>query len=964
MIKKLLRALLILILLLIPFKVIASQDIYSNCEYEIIDDVRYIKLSSVAIVHKLTLQWSDSDKSVRTTYNDKNLIFSTNNDIVYINDDMYYFGEIKLIKGYTYVPQNATVIFNEGYTAYLLDEPVEYKYINGIVTKIDVEKNNITTSVIKKYLINQIEYFCIDELAQFFNIEPVKAQNSDYIMLMNNEHEVYFYVQSDNINLNGTNITTDNIIYMDNRYYAPNNLLKFLIETFVTDYNNNTDNPTTSSEDESLYTTYIFDDPSVKYVSMKQVSDIAGYNYQWYYMNRYAVIERDNDKFFILVPSSIIMKDDLLYKGYSIKEDNDIVYIEYRALEVFGLIHKDDIEDPSNEVLPDEDDQNPSESDLGTKLPSGYIPIRQFAEYINGTVMWDSENFSAILTHKDTEYTFDTRNFKIYVNEIEVHGYDFKFEDGITHVNTSLEELISSTNILYKEYEEYDLIYIKSPTVTLKTHYPLSDPNRIVVDIADCDSVNNSESVKGQFFNSIRVLNEPDNLKRIVFDLISKNNYEISKTKGVLEVKVFKTGTNNTQPSSSEQSGIVPGSTINDENENTKPNNKADIKVETDKIIVNTLDYENYEIKRISDPNRIVLFIPNSFSDIKEFPIKENSRYIKKVTSYYSDEGLYIEVELSNQCRYEIIEISETKLVMDIYSQKIINMSYYNYSDRKYINITGLSLADQYGVVNSNVKVAKNEMITTIEFIDSNYRLTAGVLYVNDDFIEKIQVKRINEKVIMTIFAKQKIDLYFNSARTSYTNINFIPENMTYSGSVVIDAGHGGYDPGAVASSVYESNINLKIALKVQAILENNNINVFMMRKTDEYVGLYERAHVANLIEASLFVSIHSNAFSNSAYKGIMTLVYPSSVQSNKLSGKQFGTVLQKNLIKATSAIDRGVIDRPNLIVLNSTKMPASLVECGFMTNAEELVALQSEEYQNILAQGIAAGIIEALSLK
>ena len=91
MIKKLLRTLLILILLLIPFKVIASQDIYSNCEYEIIEDVRYIKLSSVAIVHKLTLQWSDSDKSVRTTYNDKNLIFDTNNDIVYINDDMYYF---------------------------------------------------------------------------------------------------------------------------------------------------------------------------------------------------------------------------------------------------------------------------------------------------------------------------------------------------------------------------------------------------------------------------------------------------------------------------------------------------------------------------------------------------------------------------------------------------------------------------------------------------------------------------------------------------------------------------------------------------------------------------------------------------------------------------------------------------------------------------------------------------------
>jgi N-acetylmuramoyl-L-alanine amidase len=95
-----------------------------------------------------------------------------------------------------------------------------------------------------------------------------------------------------------------------------------------------------------------------------------------------------------------------------------------------------------------------------------------------------------------------------------------------------------------------------------------------------------------------------------------------------------------------------------------------------------------------------------------------------------------------------------------------------------------------------------------------------------------------------------------------------------------------------------------------------------------------------------------------------MTLVYPSSAQSEKLSGKQFGSILQKNLINTTQAIDRGVIDRPNLIVLNSTKMPAALVECGFMTNVEELSALQSEDYQNLLAQGIAEGIIEALRLK
>ncbi|HRR36928.1 MAG TPA: N-acetylmuramoyl-L-alanine amidase, partial [Clostridia bacterium] len=117
-------------------------------------------------------------------------------------------------------------------------------------------------------------------------------------------------------------------------------------------------------------------------------------------------------------------------------------------------------------------------------------------------------------------------------------------------------------------------------------------------------------------------------------------------------------------------------------------------------------------------------------------------------------------------------------------------------------------------------------------------------------------------------------------------------------------------------------------------------------------------------LNASLFVSIHSNAFTNSSLKGIMTLVYPVSANNSKITGKSLGRTIQRNLVNITGAADRGVIDRPNLVVLNSTKMPAALVECGFMTNPDELKALQSEEYQDILARGIVRGILDTLNGK
>ena len=110
-----------------------------------------------------------------------------------------------------------------------------------------------------------------------------------------------------------------------------------------------------------------------------------------------------------------------------------------------------------------------------------------------------------------------------------------------------------------------------------------------------------------------------------------------------------------------------------------------------------------------------------------------------------------------------------------------------------------------------------------------------------------------------------------------------------------------------------------------------------MTRDTDVDIDLYERARIANDSDADLFVSIHGNSHINSVHKGIQVLYCPAT-QSSIKEGDQFpfAKAMMDALLAGTGAVDKGIIQRPNLVVLRETKMPAVLVETGFMSNPEE----------------------------
>ena len=174
---------------------------------------------------------------------------------------------------------------------------------------------------------------------------------------------------------------------------------------------------------------------------------------------------------------------------------------------------------------------------------------------------------------------------------------------------------------------------------------------------------------------------------------------------------------------------------------------------------------------------------------------------------------------------------------------------------------------------------------------------------------------------------------------------------------VVLDPGHGGSNTGASYGGVNEKDLNLAIAKKVVPLLEAAGGKGTMTRTTDKTVGLYQRTDLANGLGADLFVSTHCNAStSNLKATGIYTAAYSASVP-----GWRLAQTLRKSMMAATGAGDMGTEARPDLAVLRTSKMPAALVECGFMSTPAELALLRDSTYQAKLARGIADGILSYL---
>lgn len=181
---------------------------------------------------------------------------------------------------------------------------------------------------------------------------------------------------------------------------------------------------------------------------------------------------------------------------------------------------------------------------------------------------------------------------------------------------------------------------------------------------------------------------------------------------------------------------------------------------------------------------------------------------------------------------------------------------------------------------------------------------------------------------------------------------------------VVIDAGHGGDDPGKIGiNNALEKEINLEIAKEIKKYLEKSNITVIMTREDENSLDdnkkedMRKRVKIIDASNAKFAVSIHQNSFPSEAEKGAQVFYYSASEEGEKLA-----QILQSSLKKMDTTNRREIKENNNYFLLKRTKIPTVIVECGFLSNWEEAERLKGIEYQKEIAGAISKGILEYLN--
>jgi len=172
--------------------------------------------------------------------------------------------------------------------------------------------------------------------------------------------------------------------------------------------------------------------------------------------------------------------------------------------------------------------------------------------------------------------------------------------------------------------------------------------------------------------------------------------------------------------------------------------------------------------------------------------------------------------------------------------------------------------------------------------------------------------------------------------------------------TVVIDAGHGGSDPGAMRNNVLEKKITLEIAQLVAKDLQAQGATVYMTRKDDTFVSLSDRVTISNEKKPDLFVSIHINASENETVHGIETHYY-------KDDSLDFAKQIHKSIMSKIDEKNRGVI-KSRFYVVRHTTAPSVLLELGFISNEQERELMQTKKRQEAFAEAITEGIINYLN--
>lgn len=424
--------------------------------------------------------------------------------------------------------------------------------------------------------------------------------------------------------------------------------------------------------------------------------------------------------------------------------------------------------------------------------------------------------------------------------------------------------------------------------------------------------------------------NNGDSFTRVVFDLSGKKKYEV------------------TQSADKKNITISFGKTTVDKISAVHSQNK-------DIITIGGTGSFGASVAMTADPQKIIVTIPNCQSNLSDKINTDELQYVldgKVDTSKGNTVELVLAVE--DLVQYSYREENQN-LILEIYPTTLKNMRY-----DKNANVLFLDKKDK--IDTGSVKMEDHYLdgyfdVTLPGDYESDYGY--GTYDVKGTVVENIEVSTKGGNTTFR-FKQNRISAYEVTDEGDSYAIRVKNPKEVYDKVLLLDAGHGGKDPGTSGNGMQEKNLNLTIAQKIARKLQGSGIKVYMTRDSDVYPENSTRAKTANDI-ADLMVSIHMNSGPETA-NGTETL-YQVHANDNgaRLTSKQLAEILQGKVVSATGNTNRGAKLWTDVLILNRTTVPAVIVEVIFITNTGDALKISNPTYQDQVAQAIADGIQEAV---
>ncbi|MBR1741689.1 MAG: N-acetylmuramoyl-L-alanine amidase [Lachnospiraceae bacterium] len=220
---------------------------------------------------------------------------------------------------------------------------------------------------------------------------------------------------------------------------------------------------------------------------------------------------------------------------------------------------------------------------------------------------------------------------------------------------------------------------------------------------------------------------------------------------------------------------------------------------------------------------------------------------------------------------------------------------------------------------------------------------------------EKLQIIFTFEKILEPVFYETE-DFYYIALKN--------PRDV-YDRILVLDAGHGGMDEGTMSADKKddEKTYALSVVKKLRAMFTGKKVKVYCTRMVDMDLSKAARVGLANRLQADLFVSIQCNAAEAWEHHigGIEALYSNVPLKYGHLTSKALARIMLEELSGTTSLEKRGIIDREGLYILKNSRVPATIVEVGYMTNISDMNFMRSEKGQELIVKGLYLGIQKAL---